>query len=77
MNNSSRCSSTVADLHHQIVDNERFMMKYAAENSSSVDSHHRPLQMTNESIIGSNFTEQTQSLKKSTPLSTVQSGNNK
>jgi len=71
LNNSS--SSAAVNLHHQIVDNERFMMKYAAANSGSSDSHQRSKLSNDESSAASAFSDQTQS-KKLNQSSTIQSG---
>jgi hypothetical protein len=74
LNNGSSYSSAVADLQHQIVDNERFMMKYAASNTGSSDSQHRSKLLNDESTTSSVFAEQIRSSKKLNPSSSVQSG---
>lgn len=74
LNNCSGSSSTAADLHHQIVDNERFMMKYAAANPSVSDSHSRSKPTNDESATASIFAEQNRLSKKISLSSNVQSG---
>lgn len=70
--NNSSCSAAI-NLHHQIVDNERFMMKYAAANSGASDSHQRSKLSNDESPAASAFSDQTRS-KKLNQSSTIQSG---
>lgn len=74
LNNCSGSSSTAADLHHQIVDNERFMKKYAAANPSISDSHSRSKSINDESATSSIFAEQNRLSKKISLSSNVQSG---
>lgn len=74
LNNSSGSSSAAADLHHQIVDNERFMMKYAAANASASDSYHRSKMLNDELTETSAFAEQNRLSKNHNQSSTVQSG---
>lgn len=69
---NSSCSAAV-NLHHQIVDNERFMMKYAAANSGTSDSHQRSKLSNDDSSAASAFSDQTRS-KKLNQSSTIQSG---
>lgn len=61
MNNSSNSSLMAVDLHHQIVDNERFMMKYA----TGLESHQRSKPLNDESsTTASVFADQNRSSKK-------------
>lgn len=68
--NNSSCSAAI-NLHHQIVDNERFMMKYAAANPGGSDQ--RSKLSNDESPAASAFSDQTRS-KKLNQSSTIQSG---
>jgi len=74
LNNVSDSNSAADDLHHQIVDNERFMMKYAAANPVASDSHHRPKVFSDEPATTATFAEQNRPSKKLNPSSNVQSG---
>lgn len=71
LNNSS--SLAAINLHHQIVDNERFMKKYAAANSGITDTQQRSKLTNDDSSAATVFSDQTRS-KKLNQSSTIQSG---